>query len=416
MNIVFVTTEYTSKKQSSGGLATFTRNVAGMFAANGNNVRVLLVTTKAEEHDADEGVILENLYIRKEDWTEMDYLTSLYGDEFNFDHNKLRANIIDVMKACLVRNRLEELDRTQKIDIVHFCNHGVLFRFVKNIPYVVRISGLYNICLGDANTIDGSVGYNRREEVRDIVEVDHLKKTLNVICPSKLMAQLCLDEFGIRCNVLQSPIFPDASVKEYDVFDAKLRDKKYILFFGTVSYLKGVGVISKMVYRILEKYRDVYFVIAGRETFISDGGKEHPASSLVIESAKEYSDRVIVLGALSRNQLIPVIEKAELCVLPSRIENLSNACLEAMALGKVVIGTNGASFEEIIDNGKNGFLCERDNADDFFKKTDYVMSLSAKQRKAIGDKARNKVSKLQPDKLYSTYYDYYSDVIEKSSR
>lgn len=416
MNIVFVTTEYTSKKQSSGGLATFTRNMAGMFAAHGNNVRVMLVTTKAEEHDTDEGVILENIYIKKDDWEEMDYLTSLYGNKFCFDHNKMRADIVDVMKAYLVRDRLEELNKTQKIDIVHFCNHGALFRFVKDIPYVVRISGIYNIWLGGANTIDGSVDYNHKEDVRDIVEADHLKKSLNVICPSKLMAKLCLNEFGIRCNVLQSPISQENSDKKYDVFNAKLRDKKYILFFGTVSYLKGVGVISKMIYRILEKYRDVYFVMAGRETFISNGGKEQPASSLVIESAKEYSDRVIILGALSRNQLVPVIENAELCVLPSRIENLSNACLEAMALGKIVIGTNGASFEEIIDDGENGFLCEIDNADDFFEKTDHVMSLSEEQKMIIGDKARNKVAKLQPDELYSTYYDYYFSVIENSSR
>jgi glycosyltransferase involved in cell wall biosynthesis len=38
------------------------------------------------------------------------------------------------------------------------------------------------------------------------------------------------------------------------------------------------------------------------------------------------------------------------------IDNTPNSCLEAMGIGKVVIGTRGASFEELITDGVNGFL------------------------------------------------------------
>ncbi len=415
MNIVFVTTEYTSNKQSAGGLATFTRNMAGMFAAHGNKVRVLLVTTKAEEHDTDEGVVLENLYIRKEDWFEVDYLTSLYGEEFKFDHNKLRANTIDVLKARIVRDRLEELKRSGGVDIVHFCNHGALFRFVNNIPYVVRISGLYNIVLGNANTIDGSVLYNHQEEIRDIVETHHLHRAKNVLCPSHVMERTCMDEFGIYCKVIQSPVcIMDRSRWDFSVLETKMGSKKYFLYFGTINFLKGLGVLINLVYDLLSKYKDYVFVLAGRDIMVEYDGKEQWGAEFVKESAKEYSDRVVALGSLIREQLFPVISKAELCVLPGRIENLSNACLEAMALGKIVVATKDASYEEIIDDGIDGFLCERDNAKSFFDAINRIMDLSDKERIAVYERIRQKISKLTPSEAYSNYYDYYQNIIEDS--
>ncbi len=39
------------------------------------------------------------------------------------------------------------------------------------------------------------------------------------------------------------------------------------------------------------------------------------------------------------------------------MDNFPNACIEAMYFSKVVIGTDGASFEQLITHGKNGLLC-----------------------------------------------------------
>jgi glycosyltransferase involved in cell wall biosynthesis len=63
-----------------------------------------------------------------------------------------------------------------------------------------------------------------------------------------------------------------------------------------------------------------------------------------------------------------MIRFAELVILPSLFENLSNAGLEAMALGWPVIGTYGTSFEEIIEDGINGFLVEPGDAGELGRK------------------------------------------------
>ena len=417
MKIVFVTTEYASKTQSAGGLATFTRNIAKMFAEKGNDVRVLLVTTKYEEHEGDAGVIIENLFVQKKYWDEVDYLSSLYGSAHSFDHNTLRANIIDLQKAHMVRERLDEISTTEGVDVVHFCNHGALFRFMDDsIPYVVRISGLYNIVLGEANTIDGSVLYNHKEEVRDIVEACHLKKVRNVLCPSHVMKRTCIEEFGINCNVIQSPVcISNKADWDYEIIDSKIGNKRYFLFFGTISFLKGLGVLMGLVHDLLDKYQDYYLVLAGRDTQVNHVGKEQWGSLFVSKCAKEYNNRVIVLGSLVREELYPVIDGAELCLLPGRRENLSNACLEAMALGKIVVATKDASYDEIIDDGIDGFLCERDNADAFFAAINHVMELSYDEKMQMCKRIKEKVRKLTPEEVYPVYYDYYKRVIDTFS-
>ena len=104
------------------------------------------------------------------------------------------------------------------------------------------------------------------------------------------------------------------------------------------------------------------------------------------------------------------------CLLPSRIENLSNACIESMALGKVVIATDGASFEQIIVDGENGFLCKRDDAVSFFEGIDKVYGLTPEQKKRIESNARNTVKRLAPDVVYENFLNYYQKAIDEYKR
>ena len=53
---------------------------------------------------------------------------------------------------------------------------------------------------------------------------------------------------------------------------------------------------------------------------------------------------------------INLIKNAKLIILPSLWESFGYTVLEAMVFGKVVIGTQGIGHEEIIKDGKNGFL------------------------------------------------------------
>lgn len=67
------------------------------------------------------------------------------------------------------------------------------------------------------------------------------------------------------------------------------------------------------------------------------------------------------------------MKDAEMFVLPSNFEGLSNALLEAMMMGIPVIATNCAGCDEVIDNYCNGILIEVRNEDDLVKSIEFLI-------------------------------------------
>lgn len=161
----------------------------------------------------------------------------------------------------------------------------------------------------------------------------------------------------------------------------------------------------------------MYLLLAGvDEEMQNDKGQMVMANELVREYAGRYADRVIYVGGPVREQLYPLIDNAELCILPSRIENLSNACIEAMAMGKVVVATNGASYEQLIDDRVSGFLCERDNPESFLQAVEEALSMNEEEKQKMIEKASMRIQQLSPEIIYEKYFDFYKQVMQEWGR
>ena len=62
----------------------------------------------------------------------------------------------------------------------------------------------------------------------------------------------------------------------------------------------------------------------------------------------QFGSQFIYLKQQPHEKLYPIIQKADFVILPSLVENLSNACIEAMYFERVVIGTDGVSYEAVM--------------------------------------------------------------------
>lgn len=416
MHIIFVTCELATKNNSSGGLATFTANISRIFRNNGNMVEILWVTTREVEVVFDQDIVIHNLYIPLEEWREYDYISSLLTDNEK-EAKEIRINWQNVYKAKMVSSKILELNKENKVDIVHFANHCSFSLFMNQaIPFVTRISGFENIWFGGGDRVDGSIEYEDNPlSVSDKIEIHAMKKSPFVMAPSNLIAEIGYRNLGISIEVIESPFVSENIEYDESVFCEQLIGKKYVLVYGSLRYLKGIHIIAHMAINFLERYQDRYIVLAGNDMpLIDDTDKEVlNASEYVKKHAGKYADRVIYVGRIAREQLYPIIEGAELCMLPSRIENLSNSCIEAMALGKIVVATNGASYEQLIEDGKNGYLCDRDDPNDFLRGVEKALSLSEAEKKVICQNAGKTVERLRSDKLYTRYYQYYEKVIRE---
>jgi glycosyltransferase involved in cell wall biosynthesis len=118
------------------------------------------------------------------------------------------------------------------------------------------------------------------------------------------------------------------------------------------------------------------------------------------------------LGKLDFLELVKVVARAKFCVLPSEVyENCPMAVLEAMALGKPVIGSNIGGIPELINDGDDGLLFDTGNADDLAEKINWMLKNSRKTSE-MGLEARKKIErKYNPDIHYQKVMEQYERLL-----
>lgn len=414
MHIVIVTTELAAPNHSSGGLASFSANMARIFRENGHRVSIVLAATKKENIIFDKDIDLHEIFIPKSLWGRFERIAGIGASMTGEEKDEIRRFFMNLYKSRQVRKVIGHIDKKEKIDLIHYCNLGALSLYAdRKIPYVIRISGFLNMCNGGANQPNGSSEFeDNKPSIRHRLEYFALKRAGYVISPSYFLAGVARRNLGIRPTVLESPFVLNQENWDYRVYDSLVKGKQYIIHYGSLKYLKGTHIVAQMAHTMLDAHKDMLLVLAGADSEMSDErGRKIKAHELVKAGAGKHSDRVVYAGCLVREQLYPLIQNAQLCLLPSRLENLPNACIEAMAMGRIVVGTDRVSFEQLIDDGISGFLCERDNPLSYLRAVNTALNMSVEEKRKMEEKAVERIRELAPDVVYRKYLSYYRKVI-----
>lgn len=134
-----------------------------------------------------------------------------------------------------------------------------------------------------------------------------------------------------------------------DILRQKLEISPDTRIVGTVSVLrrkKGHHILLEAIPLILKKFPDVLFFFAG------DGPQRDNIRDKIYEMGLQ--DKVFMLGI--RDDIPDILKFFDIFVLPTLQEALGTSFLEAMAMGKPVIGCNVNGVNEVIKDGVNGYL------------------------------------------------------------
>jgi len=131
------------------------------------------------------------------------------------------------------------------------------------------------------------------------------------------------------------------------------------------------------------------------------------------KGAGEDRERLHVLGVLPRETLRPIIRAADAVILPSRIDNYPNTCLEAQALGKIVIGTRGTSLDEMIEEGKTGFLAEPGSPQSLVEAVSRALNLDEKEKAKMERETRALSGDRDIDSTVDDLLEFYNRTIEQ---
>lgn len=324
--------------------------------------------------------------------------------EFNCGNNSLNYIITSFMKSYRLNQEIKKLEAKRKIDIIQFTSlWGTALLYYGKTPAVMRLSSY-------AKTYFVSTTTYTKNQIKAMAWIErHASKRCNAIfAPSKVNADAFGKDVKRNIYVVETPFVED--VESYDdiYIVTELKDKKYVLFFGVLLAEKGIKIIGQCLQQFLENNKDYYFVFVGRAAII-DGEN---AIRMLKRCAGLHKERVITLPALLHKQLYPIIQNAEFVVLPSLMENFSNACIEAMYFGKIVIGTRGASFDQLITHKKSGILCRIGDAEDLLNKMQMAVSMDEDVKCEMCNNARKRIERLKPEIVVKQLVDFYCYVID----
>jgi len=117
---------------------------------------------------------------------------------------------------------------------------------------------------------------------------------------------------------------------------------------------KGIDTVIEALPEVLAAFPGVRYVVVG------DGDDRPRLEKLALRCA--VHERVTFAGAVDSDALRAYYEACEIFVMPSRTEGFGIVFLEAMALGKPVVGGNHGGTPEVWTDGTAGFLIDHGDA------------------------------------------------------
>ena len=139
--------------------------------------------------------------------------------------------------------------------------------------------------------------------------------------------------------------------------------EKYRLFSSQGLYpIKGLHYLIKAVAILKKRYKQIKLYVAGQNILdnstIKAKLKRTGYANYIQKLIKKYNleKNIIFTGVLDEKQMIEILLKTNVFVLPSAIENSSNSLGEAMLLGMPCVATNTGGTMDILEHKKEGYL------------------------------------------------------------
>ena len=334
MVILFVTPYLREKGEApkGGGFEAYLFRVTGALREFGHTP-IILSLGRRDTHYFEDGI--EVFFIR--------YSHAHIGKNKNI--NLLYDRFC---QSRAINRKVKELLQERNIDIIQFPSlFGLSFCYYGNVPAVLRLSSY-------AKLYYKGYSFSKTElYIWSLCERLGAWRCNAVFGPSRNIADAFAKDIHRAVSVIESPFWNDC--KNYDdcIYRERLSEKKYLLFIGRLHIEKGVLTIAEVIQCFLKANPEYQFVLCGEDGMI-DG---RSSVQILMEAAGECRERITYIQTLPHEMLYPIIEHADFVIFPSLADNFSNACIEAMYFQRVVIGTDGTSYEQLIDDEKSGLLC-----------------------------------------------------------
>jgi teichuronic acid biosynthesis glycosyltransferase TuaC len=250
------------------------------------------------------------------------------------------------LKLSMSENKVDIINSNLNAGIVLF---SILSSYL-DIPVVATLHGQEADGMrtrGCLNWVIGPIGSWRRERFRKALDkadgvtaVSQAEISIIENCDIPLQGRAVVIPNGV--NV--------AEIQQFSSSVVPLKGEFNLLFPGGTTFRKGGDLTIKALSRVSRQIPTVHLYVAGNVP------RNHLLRRSVVETGLD--DYVTFTGFLGIPEYRRLLNSVDVLIMPSREEAFGIVFLEAMALGKPVIGGNIGGIPEVIVNGRNGILVQ----------------------------------------------------------
>ena len=190
--------------------------------------------------------------------------------------------------------------------------------------------------------------------------------------------------WGIDTNKFKRLEISDTShlKKKYDIADTD----KVVIAVQRPDSRKKVEILIHAAKKVIDKIPNTKFLIVG------DGPERAKLENLTKEL--HLAQNVIFTGKISEDELIRCYSIADIFSIHTLHEGFGIVYIEAMSMGLPIVTTYAHGNEDIIENGKNGFMVEPNNPDKLAEKIIFLL---------VNDEIRNEIARHNREEAVEKY-------------
>lgn len=350
---------------TKGGAERVFVNLAEYFRREGYRVVMVTQYQKADEYMLEEGI-----------------------ERILSDIEEEKVSSSRVLNFFRRLNKLHMILKKQKPDLVLSCNGK------NNFMAVVTTMGTRT------KPVVSVVGEAKEEYPTRVMRMLAnllFSRAAGVILQTERSRSFFCNKVGEKAVILPNSLNPDFIRPRYEG-----EREKRIVSVGRMDANKNHEMQLRAFASLQDRYPDYELVIYG------DGELRSSIEELAREL--DIADRVSLPGVVP--DVASRIDRAALFLLTSYSEGVSNALIEALALGLPVIATDVPSggTEELIEDGVNGLIIPAGDQKALERAMDKILGDSAYAGK-IGTEAAKIQEKLAPKRVNRLWKTYFEGII-----
>ncbi len=345
MRICLISREY-PPETGFGGIATFTKHLAHGLKNLGHDVVVVSLAKEKAKVVDDDGITIHRVEAYP-------FTSKLAALSMCIPYSKYV-----LFCSMALWDKFAQLHNEKPFDVVdtpELLAEGIVPAVTQAAPLVIRLYTPHSKFI--AEKLHNVVPSFDHQFVAMLERIAMLQADV-LTSPSIDLAQFVSGDLGIdlsKIEIVRNPI--DTSIFTPEGDQALPRTGKLrLLFVGRLEGRKGITYLVDAIPKIVAACPQVEFVIIGDDTTTGEGMTSVLAGLKKSLAQSNCSSYVKFIDRIALNELPSYYRSADISLVPSVYDNSPYTCLEAMACGKPVIGTDAGGTKEYIEHNQSGLI------------------------------------------------------------